>query len=67
LDFPDSFETPGNPNKKSVFYCLDFTDFCFDFAVFEFFGSTIQTKNVLGILFFLFGFPGFLIGFHRRE
>jgi hypothetical protein len=36
LDFPDSFENPGNPNKKSVFNCLDFTDFIFGFPGFLF-------------------------------
>jgi hypothetical protein len=54
--FPDSFENPGNPNKKSVFCCLDF-------AGFEYFGSTIQTYC------FLFGFhldPILPFSFHRK-
>jgi hypothetical protein len=65
MDFPDSFENPGNPGlakskQKICFYCLVFTDFifghsgflfgfrrfCLDFTGFEFFGSTIQTKNI---------------------
>jgi hypothetical protein len=72
LDFPDSIENPGNPYKKSVFYCLDFTDFIIGLPGFLFgFRCFVWISPVLNFLgrqskqkMFLFGFPGFLFGFH---
>jgi hypothetical protein len=48
LNFPDFFENSGNSNKKLAKY--------------------VQTKNLflycLDFADFIFGFPGFLFGFH---
>jgi hypothetical protein len=52
LDFPDSFENPGNPNKKAVFFILWISPIlCLG-----------QSKQKL--FFFFPGFSGFLFGFH---
>jgi hypothetical protein len=41
--------------SKQIIYFLDFADFL-DFTGYEFFGSTIQTKNLFGFLGFYFLF-----------